>query len=376
MSLKRLVLLGGGHSHIEVLRRFGAAPVPQTELVLADPSREFAYSGMLPGWIAGHYTRHECHVDLEALARVARCRFVVSSCRTLDLDARVVSCEDGTTLPYDVVSVDTGAGSPAQDTSGALNNALPVRPIEPFVARWDEIRQRTADGQGPRTIAVVGAGAAGVELSLAMQYRLQRLAPESTIAFHLVGDAQTILEGHNPRVRAIFLRVLEERSVAVHLGRAVDRVEPGRLWLAGGGSVDADAIVWATGAAASSWPKRAGLAVDDRGFILVDQRLQSVSHPLVFASGDVASIEDQPRPKNGVYAVRAGPPLAANLRRALSGRALARWTPQRHALALISTGDRYAVASRGPLALEGARVWRWKDWIDRRFIRRYRMPLA
>jgi selenide,water dikinase len=374
--MKRLVLLGGGHSHIEVLRRFAADPVGETELVLADPSRDFAYSGMLPGWIAGHYARRECHVELEPLARSARCRFVPSACRTVDLDAHVVSCEDGTELPYDVLSVDTGAGSPAQHTEGAAINALPVRPIETFIARWDEMLGRMANGQGPRTIAMVGAGAAGVEVLLAMQYRLRTLVPGSDVAFHLIGDAEAILGGHNRRARTIFTRVLEERAVVVHLGRAVERVEPGRLRLAGGGSLGADAIVWATGASAPSWPKLAGLAVDGSGFIRVDDRLQSVSHRHVFASGDIASVEGHRRPKNGVYAVRAGPPLAANLRRALTGQPLHGWTPQKHALALISTGDRYAIASRGKLALEGAWVWRWKDAIDRRFVERYRTPVA
>jgi len=374
--MKRLVLLGGGHSHIEVLRRFGAHPVGGAELVLADPSRDFAYSGMLPGWIAGHYTRADCHVDLESLARFARCRFVPSACRALDLDARVVSCEDGSTLRFDFLSIDTGAGSPAQDTPGASPHALPVRPVESFVARWAEIGQRIASGQGPRTIAMVGAGAAGVEVLLAMQHRLRGLAPAAHIAFHLLGDADTILTGHNARVRAIFTRVLEQRGVTVHLGSAVERVERGRLHLASDGLLEADAIIWATGASAPSWPTLSGLAVDDRGFIRVDERLQSTSHPCVFAAGDIASVDGNPRPKNGVYAVRAGPPLAANLRRALTGQALEAWTPQQRALALISTGDRYAVASRGGLALEGSWVWRWKNGIDRRFMRRYRLPLA
>jgi selenide,water dikinase len=374
--MKRLVLLGGGHSHIEVLRRFAAQPPARTEVVLADRARDFAYSGMLPGWIAGHYARSECHVDLESLARLARCRYVPAACRTLDLAVRVVSCDDGTALPFDLLSVDTGAGSPAERTEGAAVNTLAIRPVEAFVARWSEMQHEIARGQGPRTIAMVGAGAAGVEVVLAMQHRLRKRASKSNVAFHLVGDSDEILAGHNDRVRDIFMRVLAERGVALHLGRAVECVQRGRLRLVGGTTLDADAIVWATGPAAPSWPKLAGLAVDARGFILVDSRLQSQSHSGVFAAGDIASIPQHPRPKNGVYAVRAGPPLAANLRRALAGQPLVAWTPQKHALALISTGDRYAVASRGGLALEGAWVWRWKDWIDRRFVRRYRVPVA
>jgi selenide, water dikinase len=373
MNMKRLVLLGGGHSHLEVLRRFAADPPPDTELVLVSPYPDSPYSGMLPGWIAGHYTREECHIDLVALTRLARCRFVQSLCDGIDPNARLVSCADGTTLAYDVVSVDTGTRSPALDTPGAALHALPVKPVEHFVPLWDEICGRAARGEAPRRIVVVGAGAAGVEMLLAMQYRLRGLAPASTPGFVLVGDTEVILPTHNDRVRAMFMQALERRRVQLHLGRAVERVDSGRLCLRGGGSLEVDAIVWATGASAPAWPKAAGLATDERGFVRVNDRLQSVSHAQVFAAGDIASITGSPRPKSGVYAIRAGPALAVNLRRALRNEPLIGWTPQVEALALISTGDRNAVASRGNLALQGRWVWHWKNWIDRRWMRRYPM---
>jgi selenide,water dikinase len=372
--MKRLVLLGGGHSHVEVLRRFGTDPLSGTELVLVNPYPDSPYSGMLPGWIAGHYTREECHIDLMRLTRFANCRLVRSACNGINPDARLVFCDNGTTLPYDVVSVDTGTRSPAFDTPGAPEHALPVKPVEHFVPVWDEICNRTVRGRAPRRIAVVGGGAAGVEVLLAMQYRLRSLAPASEISFELVSDTGSILLTHNSKVRTIFMHVLERRGVTLHLGRAVERVDSGRLRLRGGGSVEADAIVWATGASAPLWPRSVGLATDERGFMRVNERLQSVSHPQVFASGDIASVKDHPRPKSGVYAVRAGPPLAENLRRTLRGERLIVWKPQKEALALISTGDRYAVASRGDLALEGKWVWQWKDWIDRRFMGRYQVP--
>ena len=372
--MKRLVLLGGGHTHVEVLRRFGKNPPPDTELILVSPDPDSPYSGMLPGWIAGHYTRDECHIDLIALARFANCRFVETACAGIDLDAGLVFCENGTTLPYDVLSIDTGGRSPASATPGAVEHALSVRPVDDFVPRWDDICNRTIRGQAPRRLAVVGGGAAGVEVLLAMQYHLRRLAPTSQISFELVSDAGSILLSHNSSVRAIFMRVLEQRGVTLHLGCAAERVERGVVRLSGGASVEADAIIWATGASAPLWPKVSGLATDDGGFVRVNRRLQSVSHPQVFAAGDIASVSGEPRPKSGVYAVRAGPPLAKNLRRMLRGEPLVEWTPQKDALALITTGDRYAVASRGNLALEGKWVWHWKNWIDRRFMQRYRNP--
>jgi len=371
--MKRLVLLGGGHSHVEVLRRFGIDPLGGLELVLVSPYPDAVYSGMLPGWIAGHYTRDECHVDLVRLTDFARCRFVRSACTGIDPEARRVTCADGTTLPYDVVAVDTGTQSPVLGTPGAPEHALPVKPVEHFSPAWEEICRRTAAGAAPRRIAVVGGGAAGVEMLLAMQNRLRTLAPSAEVGFELVGEAPDLLPTHNERVRAIFLRVLAQRGVTLRLGRAVERVDAGMLRLRGGGNVAADAIIWATGASAPPWPRSAGLATDERGFVRVSECLQSISHPQVFAAGDIASVEDHPRPKSGVYAVRAGPPLAENLRRMLRGERLVAWQPQREALALISTGDRHAVASRGNLALEGKWVWRWKDRIDRRFMGRYRI---
>jgi len=299
---------------------------------------------------------------------------VQTACTGIDLDAGLVLCENGTSLPYDVLSIDIGGRSPASDTPGAVEHALSVRPIDHFVRCWDEICNRIVRGQGPRRLAVVGGGAAGVEVLLAMQYRLRRLAPGTQVSFELVCDAGSILLSHHESVRATFMRVLEQRGVILHLRSRAERVERGVIRLSGGASVAADAIVWATGASAPSWPKSSGLATDDGGFVRVNRLLQSVSHPHVFAAGDIASVAGEPRPKSGVYAVRAGPPLADNLRRRLNGKPLVEWTPQKHALALITTGDRYAVASRGNLALEGKWVWHWKNWIDTRFMQRYRNP--
>lgn len=371
--MKRLVLIGGGHSHVEVLRSFGKAPAPGVELVLVSPHPDAPYSGMLPGWIAGHYSREDCHIDLAALARFANCRFVRAACNGLNHEAGLVFCENGEHLGFDAVSIDIGSRSPALETAGALEHAVAVRPVEQFVRKWEEACHALASGQGPDRIAVVGAGAAGTEVLLAMQHRLGSVAPSASVKFILVGDQADILPTHNERVRRIFRRVLDEREVSLHVGVPVRSVEPGTIRLRDGNAIEAAMIAWATGASAPLWPRSAGLATDDRGFVLVNDCLQSVSHPRIFAGGDIATLRDHPRPKSGVYAVRAGPPLAQNLRNALLGQPLHPWKPQPHALALISTGDRHAIASRDRLAFEGDWVWQWKDWIDRRFMARYRV---
>jgi selenide,water dikinase len=152
------------------------------------------------------------------------------------------------------------------------------------------------------------------------------------------------------------------RRIARQLGR--NGVELRNAAYAG---ESADLVVWTAGASALPWLRESGLAVDERGFVLVDDRLRSVSHPEVLAAGDCATLRDAPHPKSGVYAIRHAPVLAASLRGAG-----ARYVPQRRALALLSCGGRYAIGDWGPLSWEGAWVWRWKDRIDRRWVESFR----
>jgi selenide,water dikinase len=370
--VKRLLLCGGGHTHFEVLRRFGRRPVAGVELVLVNPSRFTPYSGMLPGLIAGHYRTDAIHLDLEHIARFADARFLQTLVTAFDARRRTATLADGASLAFDVASLDIGSRPPTDGIAGASEHAIGVKPVEPFLRVWDEWRERARAGKFGRLV-VVGGGAAGVETMLAMQHRLGReTGRRDAVECELLSD-DDVLPDHNDRVRAIFRRILTERGVELRLGNRVERVTAATVEAENGGVVRADAVVWATGAAPLPLLGTTGLALDAAGFVAVNDRLQSVSHAQVFAAGDCASITGHPRPKSGVFAVRAGPPLAANLRAALEGRALQRFVPQRRALALISTGDRYAVASRGQWAVEGAWVWRWKDWIDRRFVRQYAM---
>jgi selenide,water dikinase len=365
--MKRLVLVGGGHAHVEVLRRFGLAPMPDVELVLVSPGADTPYSGMLPGLVAGHYTRADIHIDLEALARFARARFLQTAVTALDPPAQSLRCADGEQVSYDLVSLDIGSTPPLDAIPGATESGIPVKPVERFLRYWDAI---LAYARGASVqLAVVGGGAGGVELALAMKHRA--VSEDADIRVVVVSDRGGIMPTHAAGVRRRVLRALEAAGVGVVAGARVAQVEGDRLVLYGGAVMEAQAVVWATGAAAPEWLAETGLALDDRGFIEVRRTLQSTSHPNVFAAGDVATVRGHPRPKSGVYAVRQGPPLAENLRRVLQGRKPRGFTPQRLALALIGTGGRHAIASWGPIAFEGDWVWRWKDAIDRKFMTRF-----
>jgi selenide,water dikinase len=373
--IKDLVLIGGGHAHVAVLRRFGMRPVPGLRLTLVTRDVHTPYSGMLPGYIAGHYGYDECHIDLGPLARFAGARLYHAQAEGLDLGERRVRVQGRPPVSFDLLSINTGSTPRILDVLGARKHALPVKPIDEFLAAWGALQARVLENPGPFRVVVVGGGAGGVELALSTQYRLrQRLSDQGDdpdrLRYSLLTDMTQILPTHNGSVRARFERVLEERGIQVLTAHRVTEVTAEDVRAEGETPVPADAVLWVTSAAAPVWPAAAGLAVDSAGFIRVDGHLQSVSHPGVFAAGDIAAMP-RPRPKSGVFAVRQGPALAENLRRTATGAGLTRYRPQRRFLGLISTGDRYAVASRGGWALEGAWLWRLKDWIDRRFMARY-----
>jgi selenide,water dikinase len=369
--MRRLVLAGGGHAHVEVLRRFGLQSPGDVEVVLVSPGRYAAYSGMLPGLVAGHYGFEQAHIDLERLARFARAQFVRDVAVRLDVQRRVLVCDSGLTVTYDVLSLDIGAAPTALLLGRGTAPGVPVKPVETYLAQWDQAVQ--AARQRPLDILVVGGGAGGVEITLAMQHRLQQVAPRNGARFTLVTLGREILPGHASGVRGRMQRTLAARGVQVRVDSRVVAHEGKWATLQSGERLAADFVFSATGAEASRWLAEAGLATDDEGFVLVEDTLQSCSHPAVFAAGDCATMRNHKRPRSGVYAVRQGPPLAENLRNRLVDRPLQPYLPQPRALYLISTGNRYAIASYGRLSIAGAWVWRWKDGIDRRFMRRYRV---
>ena len=373
---KDLVLIGGGHSQVSVLKSFGMKPLPGVRVTLVCRDVHTPYSGMLPGLVAGHYQFDEAHIDLGPLAEFAGARMVNDEVIGLELDTQKLLFRGRPPLSYDVVSINIGSTPTVANVPGAAAEVIPVKPIGGFVSRWEQLQKRVVEAGGRLRVGLVGAGAGGVELILAVQQALQDLLENlgqssDQLKFHLVGGAETVLPTHNRRVRKKFQRVLGERQIQVWTGRFVERVQSRRIRFDDGSELELDEILWVTQASAATWLADSGLAVDANGFVQVHDTLQSISHPQVFAAGDIASVLSHPREKAGVFAVRQGKPLEENLRRALLGHTLKPFAPQKRFLSLISTGDRYAVASRGHWSVEGKWVWNWKNWIDQRFMHRY-----
>jgi len=374
--LKDVVLVGAGHSHVSVLRAFGMKPMPGVRLTLITRQVHTPYSGMLPGMIAGLYDQDEAHIDTAPLTRLAQARLFHSEVIGLDLASRRVICLDRPPVPYDVLSINIGSTPSARHIPGVAEHAIPVKPIDGFLERFEAARARILQGKGRAKIGVIGGGAGGVELLLSLHRRLTRDVTAAGfdatgLEFTLVTSSDEPLPAFPPRLRRRFAEILRERGISLVAGGKASEVRSDAVLVDGNGAVALDEVFWTTRAAPADWLADTSLALDPEGFIRVRETLQSVSHPDVFAAGDIAAIEGHASPKSGVYAVRSGPPLAYNLRRVLTGKRLVAYKPQREALYLISTGERYALGARNGFTFEGAWVWKVKDFIDRRFIAKF-----
>lgn len=380
---KRLVLLGGGHSHLAVLMSLAKDPVPGLDLTLVSRDIETPYSGALPAFITGQAKEQDFLIDLRPLAQMAGARLIQTSVEEIDLAGRTLHCLGRPLVHFDMLSINVGSSPDSSAIPGADRHAIAVKPIAAFLEQWEDIQHAydAARAQGVLfTIAVVGGGPASVELACALQEHLHKSRGIcASLSIVVLTSQPRLLSGLSKRAGVLALDTLQDREIDVRLCCRVVAVEEGLVRVTDstpgrGGhttSIACNATIMATGASAAPWLSTTGLAVDSSGFVRVNNRLQSMSHPFVFAAGDIASIAGQPRPKSGVYAVRQGMPLAHNLRRFALGEPLRPYHPQTKALALLNTGNGQAIATRGQWAAQGHWAWRWKDRIDKHFVEKY-----
>ncbi|MEG3436771.1 FAD-dependent oxidoreductase [Pannus brasiliensis CCIBt3594] len=371
----RLVFIGGGHSHAIALKSWGLKPLPSVELTLISDVIHTPYSGMLPGYVAGFYNFAETHIDLQSLARFAGANFCLDRAEYIDIEKSQVIRANGSPVAFDYLAIDIGSTPDTVAVKGAREYAIPAKPVPRFLQGWQEILENaTKSPDKPLSIAIVGGGAGGVELALNMQAHLENLrGTRQGLTLHLVHRGEKLLPDHNHRVSQRLETILKQREIRLSFSETVTEVQPRRLLCESGLILDADSIIWVTSASAPKWIAESGLATDERGFILVENTLQSLSHPRVFATGDIASIENYPRPKAGVFAVRQGQPLFENLQRIIQGKPLKPYFPQKDHLSLIGTGDKRAIASRGSFFCESSLMWWWKDRIDRSFMKQFQL---
>ena len=364
---RQLVLLGAGHAHVQVITHLAEHPLVGARITLIAPHPRQLYSGMVPGFVAGHYAVDDCVIPLEPLVRRAGIRWLHRSVKTLDAPTCTVGLDDGSALHYDWLSVNTGAVQNRalieQTMPGAREHGLFVRPIEAFGALWPKVVE--LGQQKPLRIAVIGAGAAGIELAMAVRHRL----PNAAVT--LLAGQLPVAANYPPTVQQKVMAALKARSITVLQDVAL-ALDGSSVKLGCGADLACDVPLIAIGAQPAPWLAASGLALDPRGFVAVNALQRSTSHPQVFAAGDVSSRVDRSLARSGVYAVRAGPALAANLAAAVAGQPLTEHLPPAQTLNLISCGDRRAIGSWGNFSAQGRWVWWLKDWIDRRFVAKFR----
>jgi len=360
-----LVLVGGGHAHALVLRRWGMRPLAGARLTLVSPAPTAPYTGMLPGHIAGHYPREALEIDLVRLARHAGARLILDRAAGLDLAAGRVLLQRGRPVAWDVAALDIGITSDMPDLPGFAEHAVAAKPLDAYATRWAAFLAEVAAGRAAPQVAVLGGGVAGVELALAMAHRLRAMGPPPAVTVIEAGPEP--LPGTGAGARAALLRHMDRLGVTIRTGRRATAIEAGAVLLDDGSRLPAALTVGAAGAQPQGWLADTGLALTD-GAVTVDRHLRSVTDPRVFAAGDCAHMAESPRPRAGVFAVRQAPVLWHNLRAALGAGRPRPYRPQRDYLKLISTGGKGAVADKWGRTLDGGWLWWLKDRIDARFM--------
>ena len=364
--MKHLLMLGASHAHIHLLSTLAKAPLTEVRITLLAPYPRQLCSGVMPSFVAGHYTLDDCAILLEPLLQNTDITWVHGHAAALNVQKKILTLEDGSTHAFDVLSINT---SPVQDRTrieqlmpGAREHALFARPLESFAALWPKVVE--LGQKKPLRVAIIGGGAAGFELACAVAHRL----PNAAV---------TLLSGNTPiganyptKVQALMTRALRVRGITMIQERAV-ALAAGEVALSGGARLACDVPLIAVGAQAPAWLQASGLALDAQGFVAVDACQRSTSHPQIFAAGDVATRVDLSLPRSGVYAVSAEPPLARNLRAVLAGIDPSPYLPQHTTLNLLSCGNRRAIASWGQWSAQGLWAWWLKNWIDRSFIKKY-----
>ena len=383
-----VLLVGGGHSHVILIRMWAMQAIPGVRLTLVSEKVNTPYSGMLPGLIAGHYNEDDVHIDLARLCTWAKVRFVEQRVTAIDLAAKTVTLNaPRPKLSFDILSLDTGS-TPELSVPGSEQFSVPVKPVHGFYSRWQLLQSRlqqhvaknqqapitsdnTAKNQQRRAlnVGVIGSGAGGFELVTAMRYAL---SAELANCHWFIRGARA-LKGRPEKISAMAIQTAMDAGVIVHSNFDVVDVQADAVIARDGRHVVLDEIVWCAAARAPQWPAQAGLSVDKRGFVLTNAFLQSLTHEFVFATGDIGTQEATPSDKAGVFAVRQAPVLFQNIRRFLLNKKLKPFRPQSDFLSLMATGERSAIGNRGSVCVQGAWVWRVKDVIDQKFMNQFRL---
>lgn len=358
MKRPHLVLLGGGHAHVQVLESLAKGGWPSVRVTLVSPDRDQFYTGMVPGYVQSQYETSDLSISLPSLCNAAGAEFLAASGTRVDAESSRVETTEGV-VEYDLLSLDIGSVTMGRELPGVQEHAIPVRPLE----NATELRRRLEELSEGARVVVVGGGAGGVELAFA--------AGRMGLSVVVIERGADVLENYPGAARRKARNLFDQKGIELLVGREVAWVSPRVLRLTNGEEIEADVVIWATGPAAPPLIAESDLPRDHRGFMQVDRALRVAGGDRIWGAGDCVRVDDLDLPKAGVYAVRQGAVLAQNLRQALEGREGSAYRPQRAFLSLLNTADGRALGRWRGVVVHGRAMWWLKDWIDRRWVERF-----
>ena len=367
MAEKNLVLIGGGHSHILLLKKMGMKPIKGLNITLVTPDPELVYTGMLPAAILGAYSFDQIKIDLIKLSKFAKCRIVFSYVNKINLDRKEIHLGERTPIEFDMLSLDIGINYQLNNIPGSEKFSIPVKPFDNFIYNWNKFVLNLKASVNIPKLSIIGAGAAGCELALCINYKIKSLGLKPII--NLI-DKNDIAGNLPNKAKNKILKLLNENNIRLLDNINISHINKGRIHCEDGEIISSDLILSAAGGKPQNWLSETGLYLEE-GFISINQCLQSTSHDFVFAAGDCASIVSNPNQKAGVFAVRAAPFLYQNIRNYISSKKLIKYNPQKFFLQALTIDNKKALLFWGNFFLYGTLPWIFKDFIDRSFVNKF-----
>lgn len=366
--MRRLVLVGGGHAHLNVIKSFRSFPREDLEIILISESEKQYYSGMVSGLLEGYYTEEEMSIDLPVFCENNDATFIRHRVDQFDPKSRVVYLEKGETIRYDYISFNIGS----QTDVGRLvlnENSYLVKPLY-----WiRDLRDRVIDICQIKSsdevvhILVIGTGAAGVEVGLAAKNLILSAGKNGKVTF--IGSRERALHNFSPKAYKLLSELCKE-DVWIN-NTYVEGVYEESVVLNTGEEIRYDLLVFSTGVRSSDLFKVSGMLCDQDGFMVVNDQLQSLEYPNIFGAGDCIRIDRyMGLEKNGVYAIRQSEILAENLKNIIGGSVLKSFNPQKKYLAILALKENLGLLIYGNIVRGGKLAFLVKKFIDTSYMKK------
>ncbi len=377
-KIKRLVLVGGGHSHLHVLQQLGKQPIPHLQIYFICYSFYKTYNKRLAGYLAGHFSFAESHIDLVALANGSGIKFIHNSLKKINPIEKTITLDNGVEIYYDLLSLNLGShiNLPHQIEP---TTAISIKPTTKFFENLDQLIQEIIQRTTVYYLAIIGAEIGAIEIALALHHRVlkelsKNIKALETFQIALFTNEDKILTQLNSRARKIFTTLLQKKGIAVYTNQTVTSIGKNSLICSNKDVFKADKVLFCTQSTSYQWLQDSNLKLDEDGFICVNEYLQSVSFTDIFAVGDIMSMENQKVPKTATCSMKQGVMLFKNIRNYLKGNPLKKYTPRKFYPALVSTGDKYAALIGKYFSIKGRLIWNLKKTLDQQILQKYSDP--